>query len=123
LKHIVLATPFLLGTWFGTGQPNDKAAMWIAYMKPSGVFAAHFRSCVKGQEYDEMETGRWRLEGDLETITIQTVNGKPFSREDSYKILSHDDRRQVYRYLADGFVFTSHRVNEKFEMPSCEAIS
>lgn len=123
MKNIAVAVPFLLGSWFGTGQPNDKAAMWIAHMNPNGVFAAHFRSCVKGQEFDEVETGRWRLEGDTETINIMTTNGKPFLREDVYKILSHDNQKQVYRYLRDGFVFTSRRVNDKFEMPSCEAIS
>ncbi len=97
--------------------------MWIAHMNSNGVFAAQFRSCVKGKEFNEVEAGRWRLEGDTETVNIQQVNGKPFTREDVYKILSHDNQKQVYRYLRDGFVFTSHRVDSKFEMPSCEAIS
>ena len=123
MKNLALAAPFLIGTWFGTGQPDDKAAMWIAHMGANGAFAAQFRSCVKGKEMNEVETGRWRLEGDTETINIQTVNGQPWTREDVYKILSHDNQKQVYRYLRDGFVFTSHRVDAKFEMPSCEAIS
>jgi hypothetical protein len=97
--------------------------MWIAHMNANGVFAAQFRSCVKGKEFNEVETGRWRLEGDTETINIQTVNGQPWTREDVYKILSHDNQKQVYRYQRDGFVFTSRRVDNKFEMPSCEAIS
>jgi hypothetical protein len=123
LKQVLFAAPFLIGSWFGTGQPDDKAAMWIAHMGASGAFTAQFRSCVKGHELDEVETGRWHLEGDTETINIQTVNGEALSQEDTYKILSHDSQSQVYRYLRDGFVFTSHRVDDKFEMPSCEAIS
>ena len=123
LKQILFAAPFLIGSWFGTGQPDDKAAMWIAHMGAGGAFAAQFRSCVKGHEFDEVETGRWRLDGDTETIDVQTVNGAAWSQEDTYKILSHDSQSQVYRYLRDGFVFTSHRVDDKFEMPSCEAIS
>ncbi len=123
MKNALFAAPFLLGHWFGVGQADDKAAMWIAHMNDNGVFAAQFRSCVKGQDFDEFMTGRWRLEGDTETINIQTVNGKAFTREDVYKILSHDNQKQVYRYVRDGFVFTSRRVNDKFEMPSCETIS
>ena len=123
MKRALFAAPFLIGSWFGTGQPDDKAAMWIAHMGANGSFAAQFRSCVKGKELDEVETGHWRLEGDTETINVQTVNGEAISREDTYKILIHDGGKQVYRYLADGFVFTSHRVDDKFEMPSCEAIS
>ena len=119
----MFAAPFLIGSWFGTGQPDDKAAMWIAHMGADGSFAAQFRSCVKGKGLDEIETGRWRLEGDTETININAVNGAPFSRDDVYKILLHDDGKQVYRFLRDGFVFTSRRVDNKFEMPSCDAIS
>ena len=122
LKRSLLAAPFLVGSWFGIGQPDDRAAMWIAHKGADGGFAAQFRSCVKGKPLDEFETGHWRLEGDTETINIQTVNGMA-AQDDAYKILSHDGQRQVYRYLRDGFVFTSHRVDEKFEMPSCEAIS
>ena len=123
MKQIFFAAPFLVGSWFGTGQPDDRAAMWIAHMHADGSFAAQFRSCVKGKGLDEFEIGSWRLEGDTETINIRTVNGASFSREDVYKILLHQGDRQVYRYLRDGFVFTSRRVDEKFEMPSCEAIS
>ena len=123
MKQLLIAAPFLIGSWFGTGQPDDKATMWIAHMGADGGFAAQFRDCIKGQPFDEVETGRWRLDGDTETISVQTVNGAALSQEDTYKILSHDGQSQVYRYLRDGFVFTSHRVDDKFEMPSCDAIS
>ena len=55
MKSALFAAPFLIGSWFGTGQPDDKAAMWIAHMGANGGFAAQFRSCVKGKEVDEIQ--------------------------------------------------------------------
>ena len=47
----------------------------------------------------------------------------PLAQTELYKVLSHDGARQVYRYEVTGFVYTSRRVDEKFELPSCETIS
>jgi hypothetical protein len=115
--------PFLVGSWFGTGQPDDKGSMWLIHMTPDGNFQVLFRSCVKGKGLDEVETGRWQLSGDVETLHIQTVNGAKASQDDSYKILSHDGGKQTYQFLRTGFVYSSRRVDDKFEMPSCETIS
>ncbi len=112
-----------MGSWFGTGQPNDKSQMWLARMLPGGGFQAHFRSCVRGKAFDELETGRWTLTGDSETIEVLSVNGKPSARRDEYKILSHTQAAQTYRYLKTGYVYSSRRVPDNFELPSCEAIS
>jgi hypothetical protein len=117
------AAPFLVGTWFGTGQPNDKSEMWVAHMLPNGDFRAEFRACIKGQAFDANQTGRWSLAGDMETITLITANGQPYTRTDTYKILFQDGKHQTYRYLKTGFVYNSARVDDKFEMPSCESIS
>ena len=114
---------WMVGTWFGSGQPNDKSEMFIAHMLPNGDFAAQFRACVKGKAHDTVNTGNWSLTGDLETITISTVNGQFFPRTDVYKILSHTDRKQTYRYEPTGFVYTSSRVKDNFQMPDCETIS
>jgi hypothetical protein len=117
------AAPFLVGTWFGTGQPGDKGEMWIARMGADGSFHAQFRSCARGKATDLFQTGSWVLNGDMETISVTSVNGVFYLRNDSYKILSHDQNRQTYRYLPTGFVYNSRRVDEKFQMPECEAIS
>jgi hypothetical protein len=117
------AAPFLVGTWFGTGQPNDKSEMWIAQMLPNGDFRAQFRACIKGQALDQTNTGTWVLQGDIETISIITIDDQFWPRTDVYKILSHDSQRQTYRYLKTGFVYNSKRVDDKFQMPSCETIS
>ena len=117
------AAPSLVGTWFGTGQPDDKGEMWIAHMLPNGEFRAEFRSCIKGKAFDVIQTGQWSLAGDIETISIITANGLLNLRTDTYKILFQDGKRQTYRYLATGFVYNSRRVDDKFQMPSCETLS
>ena len=66
------------------------------------------------------QAGWWSLDGDIETLKISTTNGILDPRTDFYKILSHDARTWSYRYQADGFVYNSHRVDAKFQMPSCE---
>ena len=123
LRQIFFAAPFLIGTWFGIGQPDDKGNMWIARMGADGSFHAQFRSCFKGKGLEQFAPGHWQLNGDTETINLTGVDGRPFSREDIYKVLSHDAQKQVYRYLLTGFVYTSHRVADDFQMPSCETIS
>ena len=99
LSHAI-AAPFLVGTWFGEGQPGDKESeMWMARMLPNGDFRAQFRSCVKGKATDLFQTGSWSLFNNIETIQIKTVDGQFYPRTDSYEILSHDAKKQTYRYL------------------------
>jgi len=117
------AAPFLVGTWFGVGEPGDKSEMFLARMAPDGSFHALFRACVKGKAFDETDSGSWSLAGDMEKIHVAIVNGLPAPRDDFYKILWQNGKKQTYRYMATGFVFTSRRVEDGFEMPGCEAIS
>jgi hypothetical protein len=123
VRRVFLAAPFLIGSWFGQGQPDDKAEMWLARNAPDGTFEVQFRSCSKGHNLDQVETGRWSLNGDTETLQVLKVNGTPLAQTELYKILSHDAGKQVYRYAVTGFVYTSRRVDDKFELPSCETIS
>jgi hypothetical protein len=97
--------------------------MWLIHQAADGTFRVLFRTCVKGRNLDEVETGRWELNGDVETLHVRSVNGAPASLDDSYRILSHDGQKQVYRFPRTGFVYSSRRVDETFEMPSCETIS
>jgi hypothetical protein len=105
------------------GQPDDKGSMWLIHQAADGTFRVQFRSCVKGKNLDEVETGRWQLTGDVETLHVRSVNGAPASLDDNYRILSHDGQKQVYRFLTTGFVYSSKRVDDTFELPSCETIS
>lgn len=117
------AAPFLVGSWFGQGQPRDKSAMWLAHMGADGTFRAQFRACIHGNASDSYQTGTWSLLGDVETIHLTSVDGYPFVRSDLYRILAHTAQKQTYRYEPTGFVYSSNRVDEKFEMPSCDLTS
>jgi hypothetical protein len=123
LKQAFLAAPFLIGSWFGTGQPDDKGSMWLTHQAADGNFSVLFRTCVRGKNFDELETGRWILNGDTETLQVRTVNGQAVSQNDNYRILSHDGAKQVYRFLGTGFVYSSKRVDGSFEMPDCQLVS
>jgi hypothetical protein len=122
-RNIFFAAPFLVGSWFGTGQPDDRGSMWLIHQMADGTFQVQFRSCVKGKDLDEVETGRWQLNGDTETLFIQTVNGQRAAQADDYKILWHDGGKQIYRFTGTGFVYSSKRVDANFVLPSCETIS
>jgi hypothetical protein len=117
------AAPFLVGSWFGHGQPNDKSEMWLAHMGSDGIFRAQFRACIRGNASDSYQTGTWSLAGDIETIHLTNVDGHPFAQVDVYRILAHTAQKQTYRYEATGFVYNSNRVDEKFEMPTCDLTS
>lgn len=124
----LLATPafaaaYPVGTWFGEGEPYDKHQMWLEWFTADGNFHGLYRSCDRGKARDTTQAGRWSIQGDQETIQILTVNGMAASRTDPYKLVSYDGKKWVYRFLGNGFVFTAKRVDEKFEMPSCESIS
>jgi hypothetical protein len=118
------APPWIAGRWFGSGQPNDKSQMWLEEGGADGSFHVLFRACRQGKAFDSTNDGRWELNGNAETITVDTVDGKKtMPRFDHYTIVSHTADKQVYRYDPTGFVYTSHRVDAKFQMPSCDLTS
>jgi hypothetical protein len=122
------ATPSLsaaswAGTWFGTGQPNDKSEMYIDYFEPGGTFHNHHRTCLKGKAADMAETGHWSLKGNALTVQIETIDGVLAPRVDDYRALSVDAKTQRYIFLPTNFTYKAERVNAKFEMPPCDLTS
>lgn len=118
------AAPWLVGAWYGQGQPYDKSEMWLAQMLPDGEFRAQFRACIKGKAHDSFDIGSWSLNGDMETIRVVQVNGMAIApRTDLYKVLAQDGKRQTYRYLGTGFVYHSSRVAPGFQLPDCDLVS
>jgi hypothetical protein len=66
---LLAATPaaaqsWMVGTWFGHGQPQDKSAMYIDRMRPDGSWRGEYRTCLKGKPEDQLQTGRWAVNGD-----------------------------------------------------------
>jgi hypothetical protein len=117
------APSWLAGTWFGTGQPGDRSEMFLDTMGGNGQFHAHHRWCNKGKAVNQFQVGTWTLKGDLLTINIATVDGKLSPQSDPYRIVSHDAHTQKYVYLPINFAYTSSRVANGFDMPSCELTS
>ena len=136
LCGLLLATPFILaapagaqqswvvGSWYGYGQPNDKSQMWIGTASADGKFHVHHRACFQGKARDQLQSGTWSLKGDIFIIRIEQVDGQAVqAQDDVYRVLSHSDTRQTYRYEATGFVFNSRKVDGKFQMPPCDLAS
>jgi hypothetical protein len=119
-----MPSSWMIGRWFGTGQPNDKSEMWLAQAFADGRFHVQFRRCRQGKAFDTTNDGTWVLDGAKETISIDTVDGqKLMPRHDRYTILSHTNAKQTYRYEGTGFVYTSRKVAANFAMPRCDLTS
>ena len=117
------AQAWMVGTWFGHGQPQDTAAMYIDRMRPGGSWRGEYRTCNKGKAVDQLQTGRWSVEGDTLILKVETVDGIASPRTDTYKMLAHDAHSQKYLSLAYKFPYTPQRVPDNFRMPSCELTS
>ena len=118
------APSYMVGTWFGNGQPDDKSAMYIDRMRADGTWRGEYRVCIKGKPpNDQIQTGRWKLDGDILTLGVETVGGQFWPRTDTYKMLAHDAHSQKYLSIGRKFVYTPQRVADDFKMPSCELTS
>jgi len=113
----------MVGTWFGHGQPDDKSAMYIDRMRADGTWRGEYRVCLKGKPRDQIQEGRWKLDGDILTLGVETVGGQFWPRTDTYKMLEHSPAAQKYLSLGYKFVYTPRRVADDFKMPSCDLTS
>ena len=119
------AQAWMVGTWFGQGQPQDKAAMYIDRMRPGGSWRGEYRTCMRGKAVDQLQTGHWSVEGDTLILKVETVDGIAAPRTDTYKMLAHSPAAQKYLSLqrtAWDFPYTPQRVADDFQMPSCELV-
>jgi hypothetical protein len=117
------AQAWMVGTWFGHGQPQDTAAMYIDRMRPGGSWRGEYRTCMKGKAVDTIQTGHWSVEGDTLILKVETVDGSALPRTDTYKMLAHSPTAQKYLSTAWNFPYTPQRVADDFQMPSCELVS
>src|SRR5215469_269645 len=92
---LMLATPanaasYMVGTWFGLGQPGDPESMYIDRMHADGSWRGEYRTCVKGRPpLDQVQEGHWALQGDTLSLRVDTVNGMRAPRTDLYRMLAH----------------------------------
>lgn len=117
------AASYMVGTWFGHGQPENKDSMYIDRMRADGSWQGEYRTCIKGGSSDQVQTGHWSLAGDILSLKIDTVNGFPMPRTDTYKMLAHGANSQKYLSMAWNFSYTPGRVADDFQMPPCDLIS
>lgn len=117
------AAPSLVGTWFGYGQPDGKDSMYLDHFLANGQLHSQFRDCIKGKHFDSTEDGTWSVKGDILTIKIERHNDTPAPRTDAYRLISVTADRFQDVYIRLNFPFDEHRVDDKFEMPSCQLTS
>jgi len=113
---------YLVGHWFGQGEPNDRSEMWLGSAGANGDFAVQFRTCRKGKASDLFQNGTWWFQDGVEYVQITLSGGRIVFDETPYKILFHDGKHQTYS-MPSGFVFHSSRVEANFRMPPCELVS
>src|SRR5450432_1182260 len=83
------AQSFMVGTWYGQGQPESKDSMYVDRMRADGNWRGEYRTCLRGKARDSVQEGRWALEGDILLLRVEKVNGVSAPRTDTYKILSY----------------------------------
>jgi hypothetical protein len=125
---LALATPasaasYMVGTWFGRGQPQDQEAMYIDRMRADGSWRGEYRTCIKGKPSDQIQEGHWTLAGDTLSLRVDTVDGMRQPRTDLYKMLAHTATTQKYLSLGWNYPYTPAREPDDFKMPSCQLIS
>lgn len=118
-----LAAPSLTGTWFGYGQPDSKDSMYLDHFLANGQLHSQFRDCINGKPHDSTEDGNWSVKGDILTIQVMRHNGIAMPRTDAYRLTSVTAQGFKDVYLALNFPFDERRVDDKFEMPSCQLTS
>jgi hypothetical protein len=118
------AASYMVGTWFGHGQPENKDSMYIDRMLADGRWRGEYRTCITGKPpIDWVQTGRWSLQGDILNLQVDMVNGLPTRRTDAYKMLAHSDKTQSYISLSRNYPYNPARMADRFEMPSCDLVS
>jgi len=125
---VLLASPacaqsYMVGTWFGQGQPQSKESMYIDRMRADGSWRGEYRTCIKGKSSDQVQEGSWVLTGDTLLLKVEMVDGRRAPRTDSYKMIAHTATTQKYISQGWNFPYTPKKMADDFQMPSCELTS
>jgi len=117
------AAPSLVGIWFGQGQPGDEQSMYLDRLTADGQIHSRFRDCRGGEVTNSTEDGTWSLSGSTLTIQINFHNGQLMPRTDIYHLDSASAKDFRITYLLLNFPYDERRVDDKFDMPSCQLTS
>jgi hypothetical protein len=113
------AEPTLVGIWFSPFQPDEDGVMSLIEFRADGTFREEFRKCDAGDYIGyQTESGTWSLEGEVEHIVADMINGDRAQTAADYQIVLLTDNERRIRLDPQGLVFIAHRV-QKFEFPDC----
>ena len=70
------AQSYMVGTWFGQGQPHSKESMYIDRMRADGIWRGEYRTCRKGKAQDQVQEGRWLISGSTLILKVEMVDGE-----------------------------------------------
>jgi lipocalin-like protein len=113
------ADPTLVGIWFSPFQPDEDGVMSLIEFREDGTFREEFRKCNGGDFIGyQTETGTWSVEGDVEHMVAEMINGDHARIAADYRIILLTDNERRIRLEPQGYVFIGHRV-QKFEFPDC----
>jgi hypothetical protein len=113
------AEPTLVGIWFSPFQPDEEGVMSLIEFRPDGTFREEFRKCDGGDYVGyQTESGTWSVDGNVEHLVSDRINGDPANSASDYKIILLTDNERRIRLDPQGYVFIGHRV-QKFEFPDC----
>jgi hypothetical protein len=113
------ADPTVVGIWFSPFQPDEDGVMSLIEFKSDGTFREEFRKCDAGDYIGyQTESGTWSVEGDVEHISADMINGDAAMTSADYKIVLLTDNERRIRLDPQGYIFIGHRV-QKFEFPDC----
>ena len=114
----------LLGIWYSgaaaadTLQPGDNVILRTS----DGRYVSYFRVCKDKQQSELIETGRWSLQGNIETMITETVDGVPADSNDEYYRETYEYDMLVgseltYSSVRVGLVFHERRVDDQTKIP------
>ncbi len=115
----ISAEPTLIGIWYSPYQPDEPNVMSLIEFRSDGTFNEEFRKCQDGDYIGyQTESGTWSVDGDVEHISADSINGDPATAEAKYRIVLLTDTERRIRMDPEGLVFVGHRVT-RFEFPKC----
>jgi hypothetical protein len=111
--------PALVGIWYGFGEPDDPAIVYIDSYHEDGTYNAEFRKCEHGEViWRQTASGKWSVKDRVLTMVSDTVNGMPERYENSYAMVSLSGTEFRARLADPDFLFIERRIS-KFEFPPC----
>ncbi|MEY4878798.1 MAG: hypothetical protein RJB62_266 [Pseudomonadota bacterium] len=108
-----------VGLWYGEGQPHDPNILYLDQFGADGTFRSEFRRYERCEiVWQQVEEGRWNMEGDLIITIIDKVNGIPALGYQEYIVEELLENEIRLRHTETEFLFIERRI-DRLEFPGC----